>query len=181
MVKLFRSVVVVTSCSARSLVQLWIGRVFVSEFWFGRLLLNLWLCLPTQIATKEQPMNAMLHNFALGRFGGCWEEILHLKNQKHLVNGETILVVVMARYGARSPLRLWILSVLWVNFGWWIFTLGRLLNNLWFTFQHICKFGAYWAKFVRLTQNVKLLSELLLALKFLLPKAALISCLIVRT
>jgi len=180
--KIFHSVVVVARCSARSLVQLWIGRVFWSEFWFGRLLLHLWLCLPTQIATKEQPMNAILHTFALGKFGGCWEKFVHLKNQKHLVNREIVLVVMMAKCGARSPLCLWILSVLWANFGRWVFALARFLLNLWFTLQKICKFGAYWAKFVHLTQNVKLLPELLLALKFLLPEAALTSCcLFVRT
>jgi len=57
-----------------------------------------------QIATKEQPMNAMLHTFALGKFGGYCEKSVHLKIQKHLVNREIILVVMMAKCGAKSPL-----------------------------------------------------------------------------
>ena len=179
MVKLFRSVVVIARCSARSLVQLWIVRVFVSGFWFGRLLLNLWLRLPTANCNKRTTHECNVAYFCCGRVCGCWEKFVHLKSQKHLLHGETVLVVVMARCGARSPLRLWILSVLWVNFGLWVLlwadcslTFDLLSNtyaSLVHTEQSLCTWPKMWNCFLSCFWRWNFFSQFL------------ISCYIART
>lgn len=127
------SVVAIARCSETSLVRLWILRVFGSEFWFGRQLLNLWLYIPKQIAVIEQPVNECCTLLLWEGLVDAEKKFVHLKNQQDLINGESVLVVVMA--SCRSPLQLWIeglMSEFWVVG----FCFGRLLFNLWFTFQH---------------------------------------------